>query len=127
MNIAKNSDFLNSGRKACLNRKPDLNSELNLNLSSIRILRLLSDKLIANTVEGYTTFIISESESQIERLNDIFTEINPEAHFTPLLLNLHNGFTDNDLKISIYTDHQIFDRYHKFRIRGYFTKKRVFQ
>ena len=84
---------------------------------------LLSDKLLSNALEGYVTFIVSESESQIERLKDIFKEINPEVHFNPLILNLHNGFTDHDLKISIYTDHQIFDRYHKFRIRGYFTKK----
>lgn len=84
---------------------------------------LLSGKLLSNDADGYITYIISESESQIERLRDIFSEINPGLHFTPLLLNLHNGFTDHDLKISIYTDHQIFDRYHKFRIRGYFTRK----
>jgi transcription-repair coupling factor (superfamily II helicase) len=84
---------------------------------------LLSDKLLANDAENYTTYIISESESQIERLREIFAEINPEVSFVPLLLNLHGGFTDHDLRISIYTDHQIFDRYHKFRIRGYFTKK----
>ncbi len=84
---------------------------------------LLSDKLLSNESEGYETIIISESESQIERLRDIFAEINPEVHFTSLLLNLHSGFTDHDLKISVYTDHQIFDRYHKFRIRGFFTKK----
>jgi len=84
---------------------------------------LLTGKLLSNNDEGYLTYIISESESQIERLRDIFAEINPDAHFTSLLLNLHNGFTDHDLKISVFTDHQIFDRYHKFRIRGYFTKK----
>jgi transcription-repair coupling factor (superfamily II helicase) len=84
---------------------------------------LLSDKLLSNKAEGCSTFIVSESQSQIERLQDIFSEINPEASFTPLLMNMHGGFTDNDLKISVFTDHQIFDRYHKFRIRGYFTKK----
>ena len=84
---------------------------------------LLSEKLLSNDLNGYKTYIISESQSQIDRLKDIFAEINPAVHFNPLLLNLHNGFTDHDLKISIYTDHQIFDRYHKFRIRGYFTKK----
>ena len=84
---------------------------------------LLSDKLLSNTAEEYSTYIVSESQSQIERLQEIFSEINPEASFTPLLMNLHAGFTDNDLKISVFTDHQIFDRYHKFRIRGYFTKK----
>jgi transcription-repair coupling factor (superfamily II helicase) len=84
---------------------------------------LLAGRILSNITEGLTTYIISESESQIDRLRDIFAEINPEAHFNSLLLNLHSGFTDNDLKISVYTDHQIFDRYHKFRIRGYFTRK----
>jgi transcription-repair coupling factor (superfamily II helicase) len=84
---------------------------------------LLAEKLLTNNAEGYTTYIISESDTQIERLREIFSEINPETHFIPLLINLHGGYTDHDLKISIYTDHQIFDRYHKFRIRGYFTKK----
>jgi transcription-repair coupling factor (superfamily II helicase) len=84
---------------------------------------LLSEKLVANKESGYATYIVSESQSQIDRLKDIFSELNPEASFIPLLLNLHGGFTDNDLKFSLFTDHQIFDRYHKFRIRGYFTKK----
>jgi transcription-repair coupling factor (superfamily II helicase) len=84
---------------------------------------ILSDKLLANAAAGYSTYIVSESKTQIERLQDIFAEVNPAATFTPLLINLHGGFADNDLKISVYTDHQIFDRYHKFRIRGYFTRK----
>ena len=84
---------------------------------------LLSEKLLSNNLAGYATYIISESQSQIDRLRDIFAEINPEVHFNSLLLNLHGGFTDHDLKVTIYTDHQIFDRYHKFRIKGYFTKK----
>jgi transcription-repair coupling factor (superfamily II helicase) len=84
---------------------------------------LLSEKLVTNKVNGYSTFLVSESQSQINRLKAIFSEINPEVSFTALLLNLHGGFTDHDLGISVFTDHQIFDRYHKFRIRGYFTRK----
>jgi transcription-repair coupling factor (superfamily II helicase) len=84
---------------------------------------LLSEKLVSNNLEGYQTYIVSESQSQIDRLKDIFAEINPGVRFTPLLVNLHAGFTDHLLRVAIYTDHQIFDRYHKFRIRGYFTKK----
>ena len=84
---------------------------------------LLTEKLVSNNLNGYNTIIISESQSQIDRLRDIFAEINPDVRFNPLLYNLHGGFTDHDLKISVYTDHQIFDRYHKFRIRGYFTRK----
>jgi transcription-repair coupling factor (superfamily II helicase) len=84
---------------------------------------ILTDKLISNYIKGYQTFILTESQSQIDRLRDIFAEINPDVSFEPLFLNLHSGFTDHQLKISVYTDHQIFDRYHKFRIRGYFSRK----
>jgi transcription-repair coupling factor (superfamily II helicase) len=84
---------------------------------------LLSEKLMSDKLDGYKTYIVSESQSQIDRLRDIFTEINPEVQFEPLLLNFHSGFTDHDLRISVFTDHQIFDRYHKFRIRGYFSRK----
>ena len=84
---------------------------------------LLAAKLLSNDSEGYSTYIISESESQIERLRDIFAELNPEVNFNPMLINLHSGFTDHDLRVAIFTDHQIFDRYHKFRIRGFFTRK----
>lgn len=84
---------------------------------------LLGDRLISNSSKGYNNYLVSESEAQNQRLKDIFTEVNPDALFFPLLLNLHGGFTDHDLRISVYTDHQIFDRYHKFRIRGYFTRK----
>lgn len=84
---------------------------------------LLGDRLRLNSETGYINIIVSENEAQIERLKDIFAEINPPAFFIPLLSNLHGGFTDHDLKISIFTDHQIFDRYHRYRIKGYFTRK----
>jgi transcription-repair coupling factor (superfamily II helicase) len=84
---------------------------------------LLTSRLAMNSKKGYRNFIVSESDVQQQRLKDIFAETDPEAGFTPLLLNLHQGFTDHDLKIAVYTDHQIFDRYHKFRIRGFFTRR----
>jgi transcription-repair coupling factor (superfamily II helicase) len=84
---------------------------------------LLSEKLLSNKHNGYKTYIVSESQSQIDRLREIFSEINPDAQFEPFLVNFHSGFTDHDLKVAVFTDHQIFDRYHKFRIRGYFLRK----
>lgn len=83
---------------------------------------LLSQKLVSNREEGFTNYIISESEVQEQRLHEIFAEINSKVEFIPLLLNLHQGFTDYDLRLSLYTDHQIFDRYHKFRIKGNFRR-----
>ena len=84
---------------------------------------LLTTRLATNTQEGYSNFIISESDVQEQRLKEIFAETDPNVQFTPLLLNLHQGFTDHDLRIAVYTDHQIFDRYHKFRIKGFFTRR----
>jgi transcription-repair coupling factor (superfamily II helicase) len=84
---------------------------------------LLTSKLVANKKEGYRSLIVSESDIQEKRLKEIFADTDPAAEFTPLLLNLHHGFTDHDLKIAVYTDHQIFDRYHKFRIKGFFTRR----
>lgn len=84
---------------------------------------LLGEKLTSNTESGLSNLLVSESETQIVRLQDIFEEVNPEAVFETRIVNLHQGFTDSDLSISIFTDHQIFDRYHKFRIRGAFNRK----
>ncbi len=84
---------------------------------------LLGESILENNIREFTNLIVSESETQIARLTDIFSEINPDLEFETLIINMHRGFTDNDLKICILTDHQIFDRYHKFRIRGAFTRK----
>jgi len=83
---------------------------------------ILSKKLVSNKEEGFTNFILSESEVQGQRLREIFSETDSRVEFTPMLLNLHQGFTDYDLRLSLYTDHQIFDRYHKFRIKGNFKR-----
>lgn len=130
--IITGNDFLNHCRKFRMIEfgiqsvfQPDVRFEFHTELQPVfnKNFDLLASRLLSNDSGGYSTYIISESESQIERLRDIFSEINPEAGFNPILINLHSGFTDHDLKIAVFTDHQIFDRYHKFRIRGYFAKK----
>lgn len=84
---------------------------------------LLGVKLLENSEMGYTNLVISESKSQIKRIEDIFSEINPGLRFYTKLVNLHEGFTDHDLALAVFTDHQIFERYHKFRIKGMFSQK----
>lgn len=84
---------------------------------------LLGNSMSENTNDGIRNLIVSESEIQITRITDIFNEVNPELEFESMINNLHRGFTDKDLNICILTDHQIFDRYHKFRIRGAFKRK----
>ena len=85
---------------------------------------LLSSTLEQNIREkGIQNIILSESPQQLERLRAIFDEINPGVEYTEYNTTLHEGFTDEDLKLAIYTDHQIFERYHKFRLHDRFTKK----
>lgn len=84
---------------------------------------LLSNNILENTDKGYTTYILSDNEKQIERLETIFNDINPEIKFTAINKTIHQGFVDHDLKICLYTDHQIFGRYHKFRIKNSLQKK----
>ena len=105
--------------------QPDIKLEFRTELQPVfqKNFKLLAEKLERNNIDGYVTYIVSESETQIERLKEIFDEINHAANFIPVLMNLHAGFTDHDLKIAVFTDHQIFDRHHKFRIKGFFTKK----
>ena len=80
---------------------------------------MLADDLIRNTLRGYRTFILSENKAQMERLENIFHQIGRgQAVVRPLSLTLHEGFVDNDLKLCLYTDHQIFDRYQRYRING---------
>ena len=84
---------------------------------------LLADNILQNTEKNYTTYILSDNEKQIERLDAIFNDINPEIKFEPILKTIHEGFIDHDLKICLYTDHQIFGRYHKFKIKNSLQKK----
>jgi len=72
--------------------------------------------------EGYECFICSENPKQFDRLNEIIASIDKDAGFTPLNAGLHAGFIDHDLKVCLYTDHQIFERYHKYRFKQNFTK-----
>ena len=67
---------------------------------------------------GYQIYILSDSEKQIERLRLIFEDRNDQIVFTPVTRTLHSGFVDNDLKVCVFTDHQIFDRFHKYNLKS---------
>jgi transcription-repair coupling factor (superfamily II helicase) len=84
---------------------------------------LLGNNIIQNSEIGYTSYILSDNEKEIERLHAIFNDINADIKFIPILKTIHEGFIDHDLKICVYTDHQIFGRYHKFKIKNSLQKK----
>ncbi|MCD8073207.1 MAG: transcription-repair coupling factor [Alistipes sp.] len=79
---------------------------------------LLAEDIERNTAEGYTVYIMSENKAQIERLENIFNSIEKKGvTFRPLAITLHEGFASRQMKACFYTDHQIFDRYHRYRLR----------
>ena len=80
---------------------------------------MLADDMIRGALRGYDTYILSENKAQVERLENIFHQIGRgQAVVRSLSTTLHEGFVDNDLKLCLYTDHQIFDRYQRYRING---------
>ena len=89
---------------------------------------LLHSDLQQKAEAGYRSYFLSSNAKQIERLHAIFEDMQ-QTHaveavsFTPLELSLSAGFIDHDLKTLCYTDHQIFERYHKFHLREGFGRK----
>lgn len=69
---------------------------------------------------GVETFIFSDSSRQVERLFSILEDLGTSVRFTPIYTAIRQGFTDEHLKVAVFTDHQIFDRYYKYKLRkGY--------
>ena len=84
-----------------------------------RNFELLADDIRWNSQRGYTTYILSKNKAQIERLDNIFHQAGRRSvDFRSLDIVLHEGFVDNRLKVCLYPDHQIFDRYQRYRLRG---------
>ena len=76
---------------------------------------LLQQSFEQYLADGYQLCILADSKKQLERLRDIFAE-KGSVLFDPVEKTLHEGFADNDLRLCVFTDHQIFDRFHKYSL-----------
>jgi transcription-repair coupling factor (superfamily II helicase) len=74
---------------------------------------------------GYETYICSDNPKQFDRLTAIFRELNAKVEFLPVQTAIHEGFVDDDLKIAVLTDHQIFQRYHQYKIKQGFSREQA--
>ena len=79
---------------------------------------LIGKDLKSNRQKGYRNILLTSSPKQIERLHAIFDDKGDPQKLDSLLFALNEGFIDHDLKICCYTDHQIFERYHRFKLRS---------
>jgi transcription-repair coupling factor (superfamily II helicase) len=85
---------------------------------------MLGTNLANNAKAGYRNVIAAGQPKQIERLYQIFEDKDHAVNFTPLTLELSEGFIDKEHKLLLYTDHQIFERYHRFRLKEGFKKNK---
>ena len=87
------------------------------------------DRLIAylneNHEKGYQNIICCASAQQAQRLNSIFEESDSTVHYKTEVKPLFEGFEDIEGKLAVFTDHQIFERYHKFQLKSSYTKKQA--
>jgi transcription-repair coupling factor (superfamily II helicase) len=113
------------------NRNKDLKSLTNIQFnispqpSFNKQFDLLIENLNKNTQNGFTNYLLCDNEKQAKRFDDIFNDVEEDVTYSTVVFPLYQGFIDNDLKIACYTDHQIFERYHKFRLKNGYAKKQA--
>ncbi len=85
---------------------------------------MLGTNLANNSKVGYTCVIAAGQPKQIERLYQIFEDKDHAVNFTPISIEFSEGFVDKENKVLVYTHHQIFERYHRFRLKEGFKKSK---
>ena len=85
---------------------------------------LIASNLQGNHRQGYHNVIVAGQATQIERLHDIFADREKEVPHHPIPIELSQGFVDKDIRLLVYTDHQLFERYHRFRLKEGFKKNK---
>ncbi len=95
--------------------QPAFNRQFNLLIQNLKELEQ----------KKYNIFLFADNPKQLERLHSIFSDLKAEIQFTPIPTSIHEGFIDDDLKLVCYTDHQIFQRYHKYKVKQAFSKNKA--
>jgi transcription-repair coupling factor (superfamily II helicase) len=107
--------------------KTDENAEVSFSMkpqpSFNKQFNLLIEDLNTHHQQGFTNYIFCANEKQAQRFHDIFDDADEEVHYETLVFPMHQGFIDEEEKIVCYTDHQIFERYQKFRLKNGYAKK----
>jgi transcription-repair coupling factor (superfamily II helicase) len=86
---------------------------------------LLIKDLKSWEAKGFELNLFADNPTQLERLYTIFKDLKEEIHFNPIATSIHEGFIDEDLKMVCYTDHQVFQRYHKYKVKQAYNKNKA--
>lgn len=90
-----------------------------------RQFELLIRDLKSWEAKKFQLYIFAENPKQLERLRTIFEDLKANIVFEPIATSIHEGFIDEDLRIVCYTDHQVFQRYHKYRVKQAYNKNKA--
>ncbi|MBO9639777.1 MAG: transcription-repair coupling factor [Siphonobacter aquaeclarae] len=85
----------------------------------------LIETLHEQQYRGYTNIIVAETQKQLERLNTIVGESDDTVRFQGVNMSLREGFIDDTLKVACFTDHQIFDRFYRYKVKDKYTKSKA--
>ncbi len=113
------------GQRAYLESKNEISFQTRPQPSFHKNFELLAKNFLELQEKNYKKVIVAESFKQIERLETIFKEINPDLNFEGITASLRQGFVDDHHEIVCYTDHQIFDRFHQYKGKEKFTKSKA--
>jgi transcription-repair coupling factor (superfamily II helicase) len=113
------------GNRSALNNPDTFTFESSAQPSFSKNFELLVTDLYDHQNKGYGNFIAADMPRQLDRLKGIFEEINTQVEFQPLDFALRQGFVDHIMKLVCYTDHQIFERFHRYRAKEKFTKSKA--
>ena len=125
----KQRHIIEFGSKAYFDTNNDQRSTINFATKEQPSFNRQFDLLIKNLKEyeekKYNIYMFAENPKQLERLHVIFTDLKAEVQVIPIPTSIHEGFIDDDLKNVCYTDHQIFQRYHKYKVKQAFSKNKA--
>jgi len=125
LNDLQNHDIIEFGNRFYFNPSSEFTYSSESQPSFNKNFELIAENLIQNQHKQYKVIIAAESLKQIDQLLSIFEEINPELKFETLNLSLRNGFIDHDNKTLCYTDHELFERYHKYKSGQKYSKSKA--
>ncbi|MCD6062393.1 MAG: transcription-repair coupling factor [Flavipsychrobacter sp.] len=87
-----------------------------------RQFNMLIEDLKKRSADQYVPYIFAENPKQLERLRSVFEDLDAQLNFVPIPSSISKGFIDHEKKVLCYTDHQIFQRYHKYKVKQAYTK-----
>ncbi len=84
---------------------------------------LLVNHFRENSAQGLTNVLLCSSAKQVERFYAIFEDLDVNIEFNPIVIDLHAGFTDAEAKVAVFTDHEIFERFQRFKLKTQYDKQ----